>query len=110
MCTGTVPPGAGETLDTLESLTAVLAGVDPGQLPDDVVARGLRVLERADAVQAAVRGRFLQVFDARNGHLADGQRSTRAWLVHSLRVTRGRPPSTRRYRRWPRTTSRCWPG
>jgi hypothetical protein len=73
----------------LESLAAVLARVDPAQLPDDVVARGLRVLERTDAVQAAVRGRFLQVFDARNVHLADGQRTTRSWLVHSLRVTRG---------------------
>jgi hypothetical protein len=73
----------------LESLDAVLARLDPAQLPDDVVARGLRVLERADAVQAAVRGRFLAAFDARDVHLADGQRTTRAWLVHSLRVTRG---------------------
>jgi Domain of unknown function (DUF222) len=73
----------------LESLSAVLARVDPAQLPDDVVARGLRVLERTDAMGAATRGRFLQAFDARNIHLADGQRTTRAWLVHSLGVTRG---------------------
>ena len=73
----------------LESLSAVLARADLAQVPDEVVARGLRVLERADAVQAAVRGRLLAVFDARDLHLADGQRSTRSWLVHSLGVTRG---------------------
>jgi hypothetical protein len=46
-------------------------------------------MERNDAIEAAVRGRLLEVFDSQDGHLADGQRSTRAWLVHSLRVTRG---------------------
>ena len=35
------------------------------------------------------RGRLLEVFDAQDGHLADGQRTTRTWLIHSLRVTRG---------------------
>ena len=89
MCTETVPPGSGEALDMLESLLTVLARVDPAQFPDDVVARGPRVLEHAEAVQAAVRGRLLQAFDARNVHLADGQRTARAWLVHSLRVTPG---------------------
>ena len=89
MCTGTVPPSAGEALDMLESLAAVLAGVDPAQLPDGLVAEGLRVLERTDAVLAAARGRLLAAFDARDLHLADGQRTTRSWLVHSLRVTRG---------------------
>ena len=89
MCTVTGLASAGEALDMLESLSAVLARADLAQVPDEVVARGLRVLERADAVQAAVRGRLLAVFDARDLHLADGQRSTRSWLVHSLGVTRG---------------------
>ncbi|MGH3125517.1 MAG: DUF222 domain-containing protein, partial [Streptosporangiaceae bacterium] len=30
-----------------------------------------------------------QVFDAKDGHLADGQRTTRTWLIHSTRVTKG---------------------
>ena len=46
-------------------------------------------MERNDAVGSALRGRLLEVFDAQDGHLADGQRTTRTWLVHSLRVTRG---------------------
>jgi hypothetical protein len=66
-----------------------LAAQDAAALPGQAVADQLRALERGDAVGSAVRGRLLEVFDAQDGHLADGQRSTRAWLVHSLRVTRG---------------------
>jgi hypothetical protein len=66
-----------------------LAGEDAAGLPARAVADQLRALERTDAVESALRGRLLEVFDAQDGHLADGQRSTRAWLVHSLRVTRG---------------------
>jgi hypothetical protein len=40
------------------------------------------------AAGAAAWGRLLAAFDAKDGHLGDGQRTTRAWLVHSLRVTR----------------------
>jgi hypothetical protein len=66
-----------------------LAGEDAAGLPAQAVADQLRALERTDAVGSALRGRLLEVFDAQDGHLADGHRSTRTWLVHSLRVTRG---------------------
>ena len=66
-----------------------LAAQDAAGLPAGAVADQLRAMERADAVGAALRGRLLVVFDAQDGHLADGQRTTRTWLVHSLRVTRG---------------------
>ena len=49
----------------------------------------LRALEHHDAIETAVRARLLAVFDAQDGHLADGQRTTRTWLVHSTRVTKG---------------------
>ena len=62
---------------------------DPVELPDEVKARRLRALERVDAIEAAVRGRLLEAFDAQDAHLADGQRTTRTWLVHSTRVTKG---------------------
>src|SRR5580704_17866804 len=96
MCTTTVPATAAQALGMLESALGMqecalrfLAGEDAASLPAQAVADQLRVLERHDAVQAAVRGRLLAVFDAQDGHLADGQRSTRAWLVHSTGVTRG---------------------
>jgi Domain of unknown function (DUF222) len=66
-----------------------LAGEDAAGLPAQAVADQLRALERTDAVGSALRGRLLEVFDAQDGHLADGQRTTRTWLIHSLRVTRG---------------------
>src|ERR1700733_3281386 len=84
-------PGAGgaDALEILESLMASLAGVDPAELADEEKARRLRVLERGDAIEAAVRGRLLEAFDARDCSVADGQRTARAWLVHSTRVTKG---------------------
>ena len=47
------------------------------------------MLERVDAIEAAVRGRLLEAFDAQDGHLANGQRTTRTWLVHTTRITKG---------------------
>jgi hypothetical protein len=96
MCAGTVPATAAEALGMLESAVGMqesalgfLAAQDAGGLPAQAAADQLRALERHDAIEAAVRGRLLEVFDAQDGHLADGQRTTRTWLVHSLRVTRG---------------------
>src|SRR6516164_5300366 len=89
MCTAAVPASANEALRMLRSLLGALAGQDAAGLPAEVLAEGLQVLEQTDAVGAAVRGRYLQAFDAQDGSVADGQRTTRTWLVHSSRVTRG---------------------
>jgi hypothetical protein len=96
MCTTRVPATAAEALAMLESAAGLqqcalgfLAAEDAAGLPAPAVADRLRALERHDAVEAAVRGRLLVVFDGQDGHLADGQRTTRAWLVHTSRVTKG---------------------
>jgi hypothetical protein len=89
MCTAAVPADAGEALGLVESLLGSLAGEDAAGLPAEVAAGRLRALERVDAVGAALRGRYLQVFDAQDGPVADGQRTARAWLVHCTRVSRG---------------------
>jgi hypothetical protein len=73
----------------VEYLFGYLAGLDAAGMPAEALAGYLRRMERAGATGAAVRGRVLAAFDAKDGHLGDGQRATRAWLVHSLRVTRG---------------------
>jgi Domain of unknown function (DUF222) len=89
MDAATIPASAGDALDVVESLLAGLAAEDNvAGLPGEVVAERLRALERIDAIAAAVRGRHLEVFDAQDGHLADGQRTTRSWLVHTTRITR----------------------
>jgi hypothetical protein len=66
-----------------------LAGLDAADMPAGALAECLRGMERADAVGAAARGRFLAGFDAQGGPLGDGQRTSRSWLVHTTRVTRG---------------------
>jgi hypothetical protein len=91
MCTAAVPASAsaGDALALVESLLGGLAGEDDvAGLPSEVVAERLRALERIDAISAAIRGRHLEVCDAQDGHLADGQRTARSWLVHRTRVTR----------------------
>ena len=89
MCTATEPLSASEKFGLVESLLAELAGEDAASQPVAVTAEGLRALERIDAVGAAVRGRFLHAFDAQQGSVADGQRTTRTWLVNCLRITKG---------------------
>ena len=89
MCTAMVPADMGEAFVLLESLMGFLADADPADLPVAVMAEGLRSLERADAVEAVARARFLAVFSAQDGAVSEGQRNTRAWLVNTTRVTRG---------------------
>ena len=105
-----VPASSDEALDMLESAMGFLAGVDPTSLPDAELARGLQVLERTDAVEAAVRGRLLEVFDSQEGHVADGQRTARTWLVHVTRVTKGQAAEHQAVERLAREHRCCWPG
>ena len=84
-----VPGTAGEAVGMLESAMGFLADADAAGMPAEALAECLRGLERVDAVGAVARGRFLAAFDAKDGHLGDGQRTTRTWLVHSTRVTKG---------------------
>src|SRR5580693_6034865 len=95
MCTTTDPATAAEALDMLGSAAGMqeralgfLAAEDAAALPGRAVADRLRMMERSDAIEAAVRGRLLAVFDAQDGHVADGQRTTRAWLINPVRATR----------------------
>jgi len=89
MSTATVPASMGEALGMLESAMGFLADTDAVQMSAEALAECLRALEWADAVEAVARGRLLAAFDAKDAHLADGQRTSRTWLVHLLRVTRG---------------------
>jgi Domain of unknown function (DUF222) len=84
-----VPATNGEALGMLQCVLGFLADAVTADMSAQALADCLRGLERADAVQAAARGRFLAAFDAKDGHQSDGQRTTRTWLVHSLQVTRG---------------------
>ncbi len=89
MSTVTVPANAAEALRMLQCAAGFLADLDAAQMPAEAISECLRGLEQADAVQAAARGRLLAGFDAAGGPVGDGQRTSRTWLVHTTRVTRG---------------------
>ncbi|HLK75347.1 MAG TPA: DUF222 domain-containing protein, partial [Streptosporangiaceae bacterium] len=89
MCTAAVPVSADEALRLLPSLLSVMASADLAGQPAEATAEALHLLEQADAIGAAVRGRYLEAFHAQEGPVADGQRSIRSWLIHTTRVTRG---------------------
>jgi Domain of unknown function (DUF222) len=89
MSTVMVPGTADEALGMLDSAMGFLADLDAADMPAEALAECLRGLERADAVGAAARGQFLTAFDVKDGPLGDGQRTSRTWLVHTTRVTRG---------------------
>jgi hypothetical protein len=71
----TVPASAQEALGMLECAAGFLADMDAAGMPTDAVAECLQGMERADAVQAAARGRLLAVFDTQDGPVGDGQRT-----------------------------------
>ena len=103
MCIAKDPADMAEALAMLESGLGFLAGLDKAGIPCEALGELLRVLERADAVESAVRGEAMAAFDAQDGSVADGQRTMRAWMVNTARVTKGqaaehRPARPRRPR------------
>src|SRR5579859_4696936 len=89
MCAAAVPADPDQVRVLLAALLGSLAGPDPASLPAPAAAERLRILEQADAITAAVRGQLMQVFDAQQGPVGDGQRNIRSWLIHTTGVTRG---------------------
>jgi Domain of unknown function (DUF222) len=83
-----VPVSGADAVEKVQALVGYLADLDAASLPAAALAELLLGLEHADAVTAVARARILAAFDAQDGHLADGQRSVGAWLVHMARVTR----------------------
>ena len=83
------PSSGSEALAKLQSLAGYLADLDAASMPAEELGRYIRELIQADAVLTAALAPMLAAYDAKDGHLADGQRSLGTWLVHTGRVTRG---------------------
>jgi hypothetical protein len=88
MSTMAVPASMSDALDRLESAVGYLADMDAASLPAEALATCARVMAGADAVTTVAWARVLAALDAKDGHLADGQKTLRTWLVHMARVTR----------------------
>jgi hypothetical protein len=78
-----------EGLAMVEAGLGILAGLDKAGIPCEALGQLLLGLERADAVEAAVRGEAMAAFDAQNGPEGDGQRTMRCWMVNTGGVTKG---------------------
>ncbi len=90
MLTRPVPPAsAAEALGMLTSALAYLSAADATQLAAETQAQCLHALEQAAAMGTAARTSILAAFTAGQGYSADGDYSTRAWLIHRARVTKG---------------------
>jgi Domain of unknown function (DUF222)/HNH endonuclease len=87
---GTVPAVA----DATEAMAMVRAGLrflataDATQMPTEVQAQCLIVLEQADAMSTAARARVLAAYTAAQGYRDDGDYSARSWLIHKTRITK----------------------
>ena len=102
MSIAAVPADGSEALAKLRSSADYLADLDAAQLPAEALAQYIRELIQADAVLTAALAPMLAAYDAKDGHLADGQRSLGAWLVHMVRVTRGQAAQYKAMRALPR--------
>jgi hypothetical protein len=96
MFTMEVPVSPGEALGMLaaaltmqQAALGFLAGMDAASTPVPLLGECLQVMEQTDAMQAAVRGQVLAALEAQDGSVADGQPTTRTWLVNVTVVTRG---------------------
>ena len=89
MSTVLVPGSAADALGMLEAALGFLADADPAEMPAALLAEVVAGLERADSVEAVARARLLAAFDAQDVSVTFGQRTTRTFLVHCLRVTKG---------------------
>ncbi len=97
-----VPASAAEAIQMSHTSAGYLADLDAAQLPAEALGQYIRELVQADAVITAALAQMLAAYDAKDGHLADGQRSLGAWLVHMARVTRGHAAEYKAMRALPR--------
>ncbi len=102
MCTKADPASAADALEKLQTLVGYLADLDAASMPAAALATCIRELVQADAVTTAALAQMLAAYDAKDGHLADGQRSLGTWLVHMARVTRAQAAQYKAMRALPR--------
>ncbi|MBV9444658.1 MAG: DUF222 domain-containing protein [Streptosporangiaceae bacterium] len=79
---------AGEALGVVQSAMGYLAGVEYADMPGEVQAEVLRVMEHVDAVQAAVRGRAVSAFTAALTYHQYAVRGMPRWFVTQTKVTK----------------------
>src|ERR1700690_707758 len=88
-----------EAAGMLESAIGYLAGGDFPRLTEAEMAGALRALERADAVEAVVRGKLVKMFDLSGGPSGDAHQTVGGWLKWETAVTK---EQAKAHRAWAR--------
>src|SRR5580658_7449779 len=102
MSTAVAPTSPAEALKMFQTSACYLADLDAASMPAEALGRYIRELVQADAVLTAALAPMLAAYDAKDGHVADGQRSLGTWLVHMARVTRAQAAEYKAIRALPR--------
>jgi Domain of unknown function (DUF222) len=82
----TVPGNETEALAMTRTGLRYLAQLDPAEMSAGQCERVLDGLEQADAIEAAVRGRVLAVFDVRQDSQGFGYQNAKALMVHGHQI------------------------
>jgi hypothetical protein len=88
-----------EAAGMLELVMGYLAGADFPHLANAEMSGALRALERADAVEAVVRGKLIKMFGLSGGPAADAHQGIGAWLGWETAIT---GPQVKAHRFWAR--------
>jgi len=80
---------ATEAMDMARAALGYLAAADATAMGAETQARALRMLEQAASMGTAARTSILAAFTSGQGYSSDGDYSSRAWLIHRTRVTKG---------------------
>ena len=81
-------PSAADAMAKVLAGLRFLATTDATQMPAQVQAECLQMLEQADAISTAARASILSAFTSGQGYCADADYSPRAWLIHKTGVTK----------------------
>ena len=85
----TSPSSVKEALGMLKSAMSYLAAADATAMAAETQALCLQALEQANSMGTAARAWILGAFTSGQEYSADAEYSSRAWLIHKTRVTKG---------------------
>jgi hypothetical protein len=82
------PANDSDALDMFLASLRYLTAADPTAMRAEEQARCLKVLEEGQSMATVARALILGAFTAGEGYSADGEYSTRSWLIHRTGISR----------------------
>jgi hypothetical protein len=88
VCTVPPPASISDALDMFQVSLHYLNAADPTAMLTEEQARCLKVLEEGHSMGTVARASILGAFTAGEGYSADGEYSSRSWLIHRTDISR----------------------